>query len=73
MLLILILPHLTVGVFVCPGGKHRPHRLREFLRESSPPAALHWMRSSARLPGLAADGDAALPERSVRLHRPHQL
>lgn len=58
---------------LCPGGKHHPHCLCEFLWESSPPAAAHRGRSSAGLAGLAADGAAALPEWTVWLHRPHQL
>lgn len=60
-------------LFVHPGGKHHPHHLCEFLRESSPPTTFHRRRSSAGRPGLTDDGAATLPERNLRLHRPHQL
>lgn len=62
-------PHTVVS---CPGGKHGPHHLCEFLWESSPPSAVHRGRGSAGLPRLPGHGLAALPERTVRIHRPHQ-
>lgn len=49
----------------CPGRKHCPHRLRELLWESSPPATVHWRRSSVGLPRLPADGFATFPEWTV--------
>lgn len=57
----------------CPGRKHCPHRLCKLLWESSPPTTVHWRRSSVGLPRLPADGFAAFPEWTVRVHRPNQL
>lgn len=47
------------------GGKHGSHRVCQFLREPGPPAAVHRRRSPAGQPGLAADGDTALPQWTV--------
>lgn len=52
-------------LFVTAGGKHGSHRVRELLREPGPSAEVHRRRSPAGLPGLAADGDTALPQWTV--------